>query len=63
VELLAPLGAEAIAVRVHDLHAAGIDLPIMVTTAARPGDGDGPLATIPAVADALGLNAAATREE
>jgi probable F420-dependent oxidoreductase len=63
VELLAPLGAEAIAVRVHDLHAAGIDLPIMVTTAARPGDGDGPLATIPAVADALGLSAAATREE
>ena len=30
--------------------AAGIDLPIMVTTAARPGDGDGPLATIAAAA-------------
>ena len=32
----------------------------MVTTAARPGDGDGPLATIAAAAEALGLTAAAT---
>jgi len=63
VDLLAPLGAEAIAQRVRDLHAAGIDLPIMVTTAARPGDGDGPLATIAAAAGALGLATAANREE
>jgi len=58
VDLLAPLGADAIAARVRDLHAAGIDLPIMVTTAARPGDGDGPLATIAAAAGPLGLTIA-----
>ena len=62
VDLLAPLGADAIARRVRDLHAAGIDLPIMVTTAARPGDGDGPLATIEAAAGALGLTARARAE-
>ena len=61
VDLLAPLGAAAIAKRVHDLHAAGVDLPIMVTTAARPGDGDGPLATIEAAAEPLGLTTSATR--
>ena len=37
VDLLAPLGADAIAARVRDLHAAGIDLPIVVTTAAARG--------------------------
>ena len=63
VDLLAPLGADAIARRVRDLHDAGIDLPIMVTTAARPGDGDGPLATIAAAAGPLGLTARTTREE
>lgn len=63
VDLLAPLGVDAIARRVRDLHAAGVDLPIMVTTAARPGDGDGPLATIAAAAGPLGLTRRATREE
>jgi probable F420-dependent oxidoreductase len=63
VDMLAPLGVDAIARRVRDLHAAGIDLPIMVTTAARPGDGAGPLATISAAAGALGLVARETREE
>jgi probable F420-dependent oxidoreductase len=63
VDLLAPLGVDAIARRVRDLHAAGIDLPIMVTTAARPGDGDGPLATIAAAAGALGLTARSDGEE
>ena len=63
VDLLAPLGADAIARRVRDLHDAGIDLPIMVTTAARPGDGDGPFATIAAAAGPLGLTARTTREE
>lgn len=62
VELLAPLGAAAIARRARDLHDAGIDLPIMVTTAARPGDGDGPLATIEASAGPLGLMARAREE-
>ena len=62
VDLLAPLGADAIAARVRDLHAAGIDLPIMVTTAARPGDGDGPLATIAAAAGPLGLTMHATSQ-
>lgn len=62
VDLLAPLGADAIARRVRDLHAAGIDLPIMVTTAARPGDGDGPLATIEAASGPLGLVARAREE-
>ena len=62
VDLLAPLGADAIAARVRDLHAAGIDLPIMVTTAARPGDADGPLATIAAAAEPLGLTMQATSQ-
>ena len=63
VDLLAPLGVDAIARRVRDLHDAGIDLPIMVTTAARPGDAEGPLATIAAAAGPLGLTAHETREE
>jgi probable F420-dependent oxidoreductase len=55
VDELAAIGADAVARRVGELHEAGIDLPIMVTTAARSGDGDGPLATIEAAASALGL--------
>jgi alkanesulfonate monooxygenase SsuD/methylene tetrahydromethanopterin reductase-like flavin-dependent oxidoreductase (luciferase family) len=57
VEELCPLGADAVARRVHALHEAGIDLPVIVVTAARPGDGDGPLATIESVAPVLGLPA------
>jgi probable F420-dependent oxidoreductase len=55
VDELAAIGAEAVARRVDELHQAGVELPIMVTTAARFGDGDGPLATIQAAAAALGL--------
>jgi probable F420-dependent oxidoreductase len=55
VERLTPLGLDAAVRRARELHEAGIDLPIMVCTAARPGDGEGPLATIEAVADALSL--------
>ena len=55
VERLTPLGAEAAVRRARDLHAAGVDLPIMVVTAAERGDGAGPLATIEAVAAALDL--------
>ena len=32
-----------------EYHAAGIDLPIMVATAARVGDGVGPFATVEGV--------------
>ena len=53
---MAAIGEDAVVRRVHELHEAGIDLPIMVTVAARFGDGDGPLATITAAAEALGLN-------
>src|SRR6185436_3413501 len=55
VDRLTPLGADAIVRRTRELHEAGIDLPIMVVTAAEPGDAEGPLATIAAIADALGL--------
>jgi len=57
VDQMAAIGADAVAQRVADLNAAGIELPIMVTVAARFGDGDGPLATIHAAAGALGLEA------
>lgn len=53
VDRLTPLGAEAAVRRARELHEAGVDLPVMVVTAAEPGDGAGPLATIEAVADAL----------
>jgi alkanesulfonate monooxygenase SsuD/methylene tetrahydromethanopterin reductase-like flavin-dependent oxidoreductase (luciferase family) len=49
VDLLAPLELPR-SRSVCTTCTAGIDLPIMVTTAARPGDGDGPLATIEAAA-------------
>lgn len=55
VDRLTPLGADAAAHRARELSAAGIDLPIMVVTASRVGDAEGPLATIHAVADALDL--------
>jgi probable F420-dependent oxidoreductase len=53
VDRLTPLGADAAVRRARDLHAAGVDLPVMVVTAAARGDADGPLATIEAVAAAL----------
>jgi probable F420-dependent oxidoreductase len=53
VDRLTPLGAEAAVRRARELHAAGIDLPVMVVTAAAPGDAAGPLATIEAVAAEL----------
>jgi probable F420-dependent oxidoreductase len=56
VDRLTPLGADAAVRRARDLHAAGIDLPVMVVTAATPGDAAGPLATIEAVAAALELS-------
>lgn len=55
VDQLAAIGAEAVVRRVGELHSAGVDLPIMVTTAARFGDGEGPLETIKTAAHALGL--------
>jgi probable F420-dependent oxidoreductase len=55
VDQMAAIGEDAVVRRVHELNEAGIDLPIMVTVAARFGDGDGPLATIKAAAGALGL--------
>ncbi len=55
VDQMAAIGADAVVRRVGELEAAGIELPIMVTVAARFGDGDGPLATIRAAAEALGL--------
>jgi probable F420-dependent oxidoreductase len=55
VERLTPLGADAAVRRARDLSAAGVDLPLMVVTAAAPGDSAGPLATIEAVGAALGM--------
>ncbi len=55
VERLTALGPEAAVRRARELHAAGIDLPIMVVVAAAPGDGTGPLATIETVAAELDL--------
>ena len=55
VDRLAPLGAAAVVSRARELHAAGIDLPIMVVTAAEHGDAAGPLATIETVAAEVDL--------
>ncbi len=41
--------AEDVVRRAAEFHAAGIDLPIMVATAARVGDGVGPFATVEGV--------------
>jgi probable F420-dependent oxidoreductase len=53
VDRLTPLGAEAAVRRARALHEAGVDLPVMVVTAATPGDGAGPLATASMVANEL----------
>lgn len=61
VDALCALGPAAAAQRARELHEAGVDLPIMLTLAARVGDEAGPLETIESVADALGLDGRARR--
>ena len=58
IDRLCALGPAAVVRRVRELHDAGIDLPIMVATASRFGNGDGPLETIESAAEVLGLAAA-----
>jgi probable F420-dependent oxidoreductase len=55
LDRLTPLGADAVVRRARDLHDAGIDLPVLVVTAAELGDAAGPLATIETVAAAVDL--------
>jgi probable F420-dependent oxidoreductase len=49
---------ETVARRARDLHAAGVELPVVLTPGAVPGDLDGPLATIAALAGAAGSDLA-----
>ncbi len=46
--------AEDVVQRAREFHAAGIDLPILVAVAARPGDDAGPFATVEGVGRVLG---------
>lgn len=48
-------GGEAVAARARALHAAGIELPVLLPPGAVPGDVAGSLGTISRVAAALGL--------
>jgi hypothetical protein len=50
-------GPETVADYVRALRSAGIDLPLVLTPGAEPGDVAGSRATITAVATALGLSA------
>jgi probable F420-dependent oxidoreductase len=47
--------ADTVAGRARDLRAAGVELPVVLTPGAVPGDVEGPLTTIAGLADAAGL--------
>jgi len=53
VAAMCPIGAEAAAARIAELHAVGVDLPVMLVPGARHGDADGPFHTVRNVARAL----------
>jgi probable F420-dependent oxidoreductase len=53
VEAMCPVGAAAAAARVAELHAVGVDLPVMLVPGARQGDAEGPFETVCNVAQAF----------
>ena len=62
VDLLAPLGADAIAARVPRSPRGRDRSPDHGHHGSRPGDAEGPLATIAAAAEPLGLTMQATSQ-